>query len=177
MELDVVEIPGLPPDEELLALDEALHQLTQVDPAAACQPRQAALFRRAFPRAGGRAARRLPSNRRSDLALRPGRGCTRRCIPGNNRSGMAADHRRPREKLNRKPNRKLYRDGRLAMKVSIKVATKFAMKFPKKSGDRVGQGQKAGWRNWLRRVAWRSERFNRSHRPGKANHDYRDKRA
>ena len=35
VELDCVEIPGLPPDEELLALDEALQQLTQVDPAAA----------------------------------------------------------------------------------------------------------------------------------------------
>jgi RNA polymerase sigma factor (TIGR02999 family) len=35
VELDGVEIPGLPPDEELLALDEALRQLTQVDPAAA----------------------------------------------------------------------------------------------------------------------------------------------
>jgi RNA polymerase sigma factor (TIGR02999 family) len=35
VEFDGVEIPGLPPDEELLALDEALRQLTQVDPAAA----------------------------------------------------------------------------------------------------------------------------------------------
>jgi RNA polymerase sigma factor (TIGR02999 family) len=35
VEFEGVEIPGLPPDEELLALDEALQQLTHVDPAAA----------------------------------------------------------------------------------------------------------------------------------------------
>jgi len=35
VDLDVIEIPGLPPDEELLALDEALEELASVNPSAA----------------------------------------------------------------------------------------------------------------------------------------------